>query len=287
MNMNKAQSLLLVSVIYVIAMVAGFFSAIWINDIYLRLFFADVVMTVLIWIVSIPLKNVSLYDPYWSLVPWAIATYFLIYAGAYTSIPLMLIYVALSVWSWRLTINWVITFDDIHWEDWRYKNYRNSLHPLIFQGLSFIGLMMMPTVLVYSALLPFLYMLDNVVSSWWSLFGVAVIVLGTTFEFIGDHQMHTFLKLPEHSGVCELGLWKYSRHPNYLGENLVWIGVFLSFIVVSYNTFYIGYGWILILALFEGISIPLMEGRQLKRRGDAYKEYRRTTSRMLILPKRK
>lgn len=282
---NKPISLILVTLMYIIAFVGGYFSSIWIKDIYLQLFFADVVATIIIWIFSLIFKNSSVYDPYWSLTPWVIATYLLIKTNYY-DIYLLIVYIVFSIYSFRLTINWAITFDNLTWEDWRYQNYRKNLNPFMFHIANFFGIQMMPTILVYGALLPLLICINNTYSHPLMLIGAAITLIGTILEFFADHQMHKFLRTTKEKKTCSLGLWNYSRHPNYLGEILIWIGLFISLIVVDISYWYIGYGCLLIILLFEFISIPMAEARHKKRRSD-YIDYIKSTSRLILLPKRK
>lgn len=279
---NKVLSLIIVYLIYIVAFIGGYFSSFWISNIYLKLFFMDVVATIVIWLFSIVLKNTSLYDPYWSLTPWAIATYLFIVTKV-SNVYTFVIYLIFSIWSCRLTINWMITFDNLKWEDWRYKDYRNKLPRVVYEGLNLVGLQMMPTVLVYLGLLPLLALIINGANAL-SLIGGAIILVGILLETLADHEMHTFLRITTERKVCQIGLWRYSRHPNYLGENLIWIGLYVAMVVAIPEYWYLFVGALLILLLFEFVSIPLMEKRQISRRSD-YVEYIKTTPRMLPFTK--
>ena len=240
---NKFISLLLVFLFYIIAIIGGYFSSIWINDIYLQFFFADVIATIIIWIFSLIFKNSSIYDAYWSLIPWVILTYFVIKFLRF-DFYIIVLYLSISIWSFRLTINWIITFDNLYWEDWRYQNYRNNLNPFFFHVANFFGIHMMPTILVYGGLLPILVIVVNGYSSPLMIIGSVIILFGTILEFISDHQMHQFLRNTKEKKTCNTGFWKYSRHPNYLGEILIWIGCFVSLIVIDINYCYLCYGFI-------------------------------------------
>jgi len=91
--------------------------------------------------------------------------------------------------------------------------------------------------------------------------------------------MKRFKSDPANKGrVCDTGLWHYSRHPNYFFEFLVWVG----FAIASLDT---PHGWITLLCpvlmyyfLTKITGIPLTEEYALKSKGDAYREYQRTTS---------
>ena len=279
---NKALSLAFVYLLYAIAFVGGYFSSIWIDNIYYQLAFMDIVATLIIWVFSIVLKNTSLYDPYWSLTPWALATY-LLFISKVSNVFTFILYIMFSIWSWRLTINWMITFDDLSWEDWRYKSYRARYNRFVYEFINLFGFMMMPTILVFAGLIPLLLVIANGANAF-SLFGSALVLLGTLLEFFADHDMHTFLKETKERKVCDKGLWKYTRHPNYLGENLVWIGLYVALVVSLPQYWFYFVGALLILLLFEFISIPLMEKRQIERRPD-YLEYIKTTPRMVPFTK--
>ena len=93
-------------------------------------------------------------------------------------------------------------------------------------------------------------------------------------------------KLLKEKKSCQNGLWNYSRHPNYLGEILIWVGAYLVLLVVDINLWWLGFGFILMILLFEFISIPMAEKRHKFRRND-YIDYIKSTNRLLILPKRK
>lgn len=64
--------------------------------------------------------------------------------------------------------------------------------------------------------------------SWWAAVGVALWLLGLTFEAVGDAQLRAFKKRPENRGtIMRDGLWRYTRHPNYFGDACLWWGLYL------------------------------------------------------------
>lgn len=109
--------------------------------------------------------------------------------------------------------------------------------------------------------------------------GVALWAIGLLGESLADRQLARFRADPANQGkVCQAGLWNYSRHPNYFFEWLVWVG---------YAVFALGspWGWLGLLApalmlhfLLNVTGIPMTEELSLKSKGDAYREYQRTTS---------
>lgn len=279
---SRALSLVSILLIYVLAFTVGYFSFRNIENIYLSFFLMDVIATVVVFIFSVIFKNTSVYDPYWSFTPWVILTYFFIKFRAF-DVFFIILYVVFSLWSFRLTINWIITFPNLTHEDWRYSDYRHNLKPFMFQIVNFFGLHMVPTILVYAGLLPMLVLFAKGSSVPLLLIGTFVMFLGIALEFIADHEMHDFLRNIKERVTCKKGLWNYSRHPNYLGENAIWVGSFLSLVVVLPSYWWLCFGFILMIMLFEFISIPLAERHHKSRRSD-YVCYVEETSRMLLLP---
>lgn len=153
---------------------------------------------------------------------------------------------------------------------------------LLWHIINFFGIMMFPTMIVYACMTPMINMF-MAKSNALSLIGSGIILVGILLELFADHQMHTYLNSDKKSGVCLNGLWNYSRHPNYLGEILIWVGTGVAMLLTTIDNWYLGILFILMILMFMFISIPMMEHRQLKKR-EAYKEYKRTTSVLIPLP---
>lgn len=282
---EKCFDLLIFFLFYLISYIIGYFSSFYIENIILRLFVFDVISTFIIYLLSLVIKNSSLYDAYWSLTPWVMLTYLIILNYTNLNIYHYVVYIVFSFWSFRLTLNWIITFENRKWIDWRYQDLKAKSNKYTWQFINFFGIMMMPTLLVFVAFIPLIYAI-NINLNAFSLIGSFIILIGTLLELFSDHYMHKFLKSNHKNEVINIGLWKYSRHPNYLGEILIWIGVYLVLLLSAYEYWYLFVGMLLIILLFNFISIPLAEKRQLSKRS-TYKEYQLETSRLLILPKKK
>lgn len=298
---SKWSSIALIAAIYLFATVVGivvYFAANRLSILdftasaqpIIALLIADVVATIVVWAFGLLYENVSVYDPYWSVFPPVAFLLWAFYTGVW-SLPVILLLIASWYWGWRLTRNWVITFKGIAHEDWRYTKYR-SLHPVLFHLINFFGLNMVPTLVVFAAMLPGLKLFEpgNLVytlSAEGGLYSVsgAVLILGflvclssATIQLIADKQSHDFRAA--HPGeVCNVGLWKHGRHPNYFGEIQFWWGIWIMYAALNGIDWFI-LGPIAMTALFLGISIPLMEQRQLANK-PGYAAYRKQT-RMLI-----
>ena len=279
---TKACSVALIAVIYIIAGFAGWLLFDWLTmqampDIW-ALLLADVLATVVVWGFGLLYENVSVYDPYWSVFPPVVYLLWAFHTGVW-SVPVILLLVATWYWGWRLTRNWAITFRGIGHEDWRYTKYR-SLHPLLFQLINLFGLNMVPTLVVFAAMLPGLQLYEAGASAnILTYIGCIVCLASATIQLIADKQSHDFRAA--HPGkVCNVGLWKHGRHPNYFGEIQFWWGIWIMYASLNGIDMFIG-GAIAMTALFLGISIPLMEKRQLTNK-PGYAEYRKKQTRMLI-----
>ncbi|KAK6127738.1 hypothetical protein DH2020_038514 [Rehmannia glutinosa] len=113
--------------------------------------------------------------------------------------------------------------------------------------------------------------------------------LGLLVETIADQQKLTFKNSPESRGKwCDVGLWKYSRHPNYFGEILLWWGIFVAATPVLENAeWLVIFGPIFLTLLLLFLSgIPLLEKSADRKHGSvsAYRHYKKTTSPLILLP---
>lgn len=280
---SKLFGLLLFLFFYLISYITSYYITMNIDNLLLRLFVFDIIATTIIWILSLIIKNSSLYDAYWSITPMILTTYLLL--NKELNIYHIIFLIAFFAWSLRLTINWIYTFKGIKWIDWRYQMYKENNNFFVWHIINFFGIQMMPTLFVFAGFMPIYYILNLDINTF-SLVGSFVIIIGVIIEFLADNKMHFFLKNTKENKTCDQGLWKYSRHPNYLGEILIWIGVYLVLLFNDTSKWYLCFGAIIMIILFNFISIPLMEKRQKTRRND-YGEYIKKTSRLLILPNKK
>ncbi len=120
---------------------------------------------------------------------------------------------------------------------------------------------------------------------WLDLIGVVVWLCAMAGEVIADQQLHTFRVDPANRGkVCDVGLWRYSRHPNYFFEWMIWWA--FVFIGVSSPWWWVTLAGVVVMYVFitRITGIPYTEKQALRSRGDAYRAYQRTTSAFFPLP---
>ena len=283
---EKAKGLIWNAVLYIFAICLGLIPFILIENILLAEAAFTASATLVIYIVTCFVPDTSLYDPYWSVAPPVMLAAAMIKYGFYSTNAFILLF-AVLIWSLRLTINWAVTYKGLLHEDWRYRAYREKTSPSGFAVINFIGLQFVPTAVVYAGLIAAFFILETKGFNPLILPGIAVMMLGVSFEFFSDRAIHKFLKTEGNKGkTCDISLWRYSRHPNYLGEMTFWTGIFIAFLGVRADVWYFGLGFLATIILFLTVSIPLMEKHNMERRQD-YVEYKRRTSVLLILPPKK
>lgn len=109
--------------------------------------------------------------------------------------------------------------------------------------------------------------------------GAALWLLAVTGESVADAQLAAFKRDPAGKGkVCAVGLWRWSRHPNYFFEWLVWVSFFVFALASPHGwAAVIGPASILFL-LLRVTGIPLTEEQSLRSKGEAYRRYQQSTS---------
>ena len=275
-------------IVYSLAIVAGIFVFLALaNNMnhYLAIFIADVVGTIIVYLSGVLFKTASMYDPYWSVQSVIIYSCLLSFYHNW-NIGTIIVLIAMTLYSIRLTVNFIIGFDSLKYVDWRYKMLKEKSGKL-YQLVNFLGICMFPTCVVYLASVPLFYYAKVGSFSYFNLIGVGVILLGVLLELISDIQMKKFVKnRTSRSDIIDFGLWKYSRHPNYLGEIIIWFGVALITLISYPEVWFFLLGAVVNLIMFLVISIP-MEENHFKDYKPTYEEYKKKTSMLLILPRRR
>ena len=281
LKQNRAASFVAVALVYIIATVVGI-AVYRMLDLpwWLSLLIADVAATVATFIFSVIFGNASVYDPYWSVQPPVILIAFAI--GKELTVLGVLLLIVVSFWAIRLTANWAYTFANLNHQDWRYTMLKEKTG-IFYPVINFVGIHMVPTLVVYGCILPAVWAVINGVNvNFGCVLFLCLALVAATMQGIADVQMHKFRK-NRNASFIRIGLWKYSRHPNYLGEILMWWGVALSVICATPNAWYLAVGALANTVLFFAVSIPMADGRQSRKEGFA--EYKKQTR--MLLPIRK
>jgi len=121
--------------------------------------------------------------------------------------------------------------------------------------------------------------------------GVAILAAGIAGEALADAQLKRFRSDPANEGrVCDIGLWRWSRHPNYFFEWFGWLAYPVIAIPFDAPLYYL-WGWATLLApifmywiLVHVTGIPPLEAQMLRSRGERYRAYQSRTSAFFPLP---
>ena len=244
----------------------------------LYLLYADCAATIIVWLFGVLLANSSIYDPYWSVVPPFVLTLLVFYYGI-ASMPVVLLLIGIWLWAIRLTINWIFTFPNLSHQDWRYTQFKER-NPKIWQLINFTGIHLVPTIVVFLAMIPAFYLLQiETNANICTYLSFVLCIFAISLQLISDIQMQNFRRTNK-GQVCNVGLWKYSRHPNYLGEILVWWSVYFMLISVASQYWWLVFCPLTNNLLFLFVSIPLMEKRQLNNKQE-YADYIKVTGKLI------
>ncbi len=255
----------------------------------LALSFVVVEMT-LTWLVARKLRNNGIVDVVWTFGfgPLALVAAVLtprLAVSSHAQIRWEAITALVLIWSLRLGTHLLVRVSRHHpHEDVRYAKLRNEWGAATDRKM-FWFFQLQGALQVVLSLPIFLVQLDVVGTlEFWGIglagcLGLALWATGLLGESLADRQLARFRADPANKGkVCQAGLWNYSRHPNYFFEWLVWVG---------YAVFALGspWGWLGLIApalmlhfLLNVTGIPMTEELSLKSKGDAYRQYQRTTS---------
>ena len=254
-----------------------------INFIWLKITIWHLNATIFIYLGSVLLKNSSLYDPFWSVAPVPIVIYLSIQSENSILLKMLIIFPIL-LWATRLTRNWVISWEGFHHEDFRYIDLKNT-NKYKAEFNNFFGIHLFPTFIVNICLYPLVYVFINDVDVNVYLYISSIITLiAVILETVADEQMRKFRSDPRNKGkTMKYKLWRYSRHPNYLGEVGFWFGIYFMGISSGFAPLWLIVCPLAMLLLFVLVSCPMMDERSLKNRPN-YKEYMDNTSQLMLLP---
>ncbi|MDD5199722.1 MAG: DUF1295 domain-containing protein [Terrimicrobiaceae bacterium] len=236
-------------------------------------------MMVLVWLLAKRIDNAGVVDVAWSL-GFAIlaAIYFLIGEGDPSRKRLICAMVA--IWSVRLGgYLWIRVAKHHPEEDGRYAALRQQ-YPR-HTWLMLFGFFELQAVLLVLLSAPFAMAASNPDAglSAWEWAGGALWLVAMAGEALADFQLQRFRSQPGNRGrTCRIGLWRYSRHPNYFFEWLVWVAFFVFALGTPDGWITIYCPALMLFFLFKVTGIPATEAHALKSRGDEYREYQRTTS---------
>ena len=228
-------------------------------------------MMLLLWVIHLLIHNAAVVDVGWAAGLGILALYYAIAGPGYAARRYAIATMA-AIWSFRLATYLLFARVIGRPEEGRYVQLRAEWKSNL--ALRFLLFFEFQALLDLALSVPFLFACLNTQAPLGILekLGGAIWLIGIVGEAAADAQLDGFKK------TCRVGLWNYSRHPNYFFEWIIWVG---------YAVFALGspWGWLglispaLILYFLLGLTgIPATEAQALRSRGDEYRQYQRVTS---------
>lgn len=245
-----------------------------------------VVVMAALWQVQRVTKNAGIVDVVWSFGT-AMSAIWLIFNAGGDDTRRWIIAAMVGIWGLRLGVHLFKRMGREE-EDGRYQQMRRRWGDK--QQIKLFGFFQIQAAWAVLFALPMLAAATNDTPAI-NGFDIAAIIIwlnAMTGEGVADWQLSNFKQRHDSKGqVCDVGLWRYSRHPNYFFEWLHWF---------AYPLLAIGSAWwpvasagpiVMLFFLLKVTGIPPTEARAIESRGDAYRRYQRTTSAFFPLPPRK
>ena len=253
----------------------------------LNAFIGVMIMMTILWLISIVIKNVSIVDIFWGFGFIVVNNIYLMLDDD-VLIREIILNTLVTIWGLRLSI-YLFIRNYRKEEDFRYKEFRRVYGEKRYWWLSFFQVFLLQGTLIIVISLPLfgvntytatndLNIIDYLACLVW--------IVGFLFESVGDYQLSKFRSNPLNKGkVLDKGLWRFTRHPNYFGDALIWW---------SYGLFSLASGayWQIIGALIMTYLLLRISGvtlleKTLKTTKPEYSNYiKRTSAFFPRLPKK-
>lgn len=226
-------------------------------------------------------KRLDVVDAAWGggfvVVAWLIA-------GLNLYSRTLLLAVLIDIWAIRLTNHIIERSRNRHQDDPRYAQMTAKWRPEFYWLRAYISVFLLQGLLILIISLPVLFISNQPLKQAPAIMVIGTIVwlVGFVTEAVADRQLQRFVGNSKNKGkVLDSGLWRYSRHPNYLGEIIEWYG--LGIIACGVRFGWIGLlGGVFLNLLIRFVSgVPPIENR--KQKSKAYAEYMKRTN--ALLPK--
>ncbi|HMQ47810.1 MAG TPA: DUF1295 domain-containing protein [Saprospiraceae bacterium] len=235
-------------------------------------------LTSILWLLSLYWKDSSIVDVFWGLGFVLIYWFFVFKSGQELDLKTGLLGILLSIWGLRLSLH-------IGWrnlgkgEDYRYQAFRaaSGRH---YWWVSWFQVFALQGVLLWLIATPLAHVALSSPTpfSYWDGLGIGLWLLGFGFEAVADEQLRRFKSKPTNKGkVLDKGLWRYSRHPNYFGDALLWWGYFCFALALPDGILLVFSPLLMTFLLMRVSGVPLLEKR-LKSTRPEYADYVQRTS---------
>lgn len=241
-------------------------------------------LLLILWLISLKIRDVSIIDIFWGfgfvVIAWL--TFFL--SGGETSSRKVLLVLLTTIWGTRLSIHLARRKIGTP-EDHRYQAMRAKVGQRFWLISLFLVFGLQGVIMNIVALPVVAGQLENAKIGVLAAIGFVLWMIGLAFEAVGDAQLARFKAKPENRGkVMDQGLWRYTRHPNYFGDFLIWWGLF--FVAATGQNAWTAIGPAIMSFLLVRVSgVKLLE-QSLKTSKEGYADYMSRTSAFFPWPPR-
>ncbi|MDP4223977.1 MAG: DUF1295 domain-containing protein [Bacteroidota bacterium] len=249
--------------------------------VYIQALLMIVILMTILWVASIIIKNASIVDLFWGL-GFVLVSFFYFLNSNGNETRKIIILILTAVWGLRLS-SWLTWRNRGKGEDFRYREFRKKYGENRYWWISFFQVFLLQGILMWLISAPLLgaqYFGNN--REFWFLdyLGIAFWIIGFIFEAGGDYQLALFKADPVNKGkVLDTGFWRYTRHPNYFGDSMVWWG--FGLISISAGSLLPALGSVLMTVLIIKVSGVALLEKSLTGQKPQYEDYIRKTSAFL------
>ena len=238
---------------------------------------AILALMTLVWLLSIARRDASIVDVFWGL-GFVLAAWIYVASSETRATRGVLAAVLATLWGVRLSLH-ILWRSRGRGEDYRYRAMRER-DPAGFPRRSLLTVFWLQAVLLWLISAPLFQAQRPGPAGLMALdgLGLALFAIGFLFEAVGDWQLSRFRKDPGDAGrVMDRGLWRYTRHPNYFGDALLWWGFFCLALATPGSAWTLYSPVLMTLLLMRVSGVTLLE-KKLRETRPAYRRYAEETN---------
>lgn len=250
---------------------------------FITIFVFNLLIVSVLFVISLWIKKADIIDIYWGPA-FLLSSLIILFLNKSYSLPITVIVFVLGLWSIRLGSH-LYSRNIGQSEDIRYTKIRSKYGNL---GLFMINYVVQATLIPIISLPIIIVVVSNLNElNFVSYAAIMVALSGIVIEALADSQLKEFKRHESNKNkVMNLGLWNYSRHPNYFGNSIMWWGIGVYCFSISFNFIALISPVAMTYLLIKVSGVSMLEN-QIKHTKDGYEEYIKTTSAFIILPKKK
>lgn len=234
--------------------------------------------------VSLIKKRNDVADIFWGIGFIVVAWTLFIFSQSF-NFRSLIVNLLVTIWGLRLAFH-ISLRNHGKGEDFRYKAWRESWGKT-FYWRSYLQVFILQGLFLFLISLPIIFVNTRIAElSLFDILGLIIWLIGFFFEAVGDYQLLQFTKNPANKGkIIQTGLWKYTRHPNYFGEVVLWWGIFCFALSVPFGFLTIISPITITFLILYVSGIPMLEKKY--ENNPEFAEYKKRTSAFFpMLPKK-